>query len=333
MLSQALSHHSLLPDTVIPCIPQRAELRALPAQDHAVMTMPEAGLGSILEVISSARRRIRIKMFKLTCEPILNGLIEARRRGVDVKVLLNPKRSDGSRANDEAFETLQAGQVAVEWTNPAFYVTHEKSMVVDDLAFICTFNFADKYFSATRGYAVVSRNPQEVEEVVAAFEADWQRTDFVPNRLVWSQAGEGNSRHHINQLIDNAHSEIWIQNPKLVDSSIVDHLVNALARGVRVRFLSSGLKGLSEWDIAENSASLRTLMSKGAQVREIKKPKMHAKLVLVDGQRALVGSQNLDKSCFELRRELGVIVEHPLPVASLAQTFEADWAQSKPSSL
>lgn len=332
MDSQAL-RLSYLDDSVALRAPQRAELRAVPAQDHAVMTMPEAGLGSILEVISSARRRICVKMFKLTCEPILNSLIEARRRGVEVKVLLNPNRSDGSRANDEAFETLQKGDVAVEWTNPAFYVTHEKSMVVDDLAFICTFNLADKYFTKTRGYAVVCRNPQEVEEVVAGFEADWHRTDFVPNRLVWSQAAEGNSRRHISQLIDNAHSEICIENPKLVDSCIVDHLVNALARGVKVRFLSSGLKGLSEWDIVENSASLRTLMSKGAQVREIKKPKMHAKLVLVDGQRALVGSQNLDKSCFELRRELGVIVEHPLPVSGLAHTFEADWAQSKPSSL
>jgi phosphatidylserine/phosphatidylglycerophosphate/cardiolipin synthase-like enzyme len=295
--------------------------------------MPEAGLGTILEVLSSARQKIRVKMFKLTSEPILQALIAAGRRGVDVKVLLNPSRSDGSRANDEAFEILRQGGVAVEWTHPAFYVTHEKSMIVDQLAFICTFNFADKYFKKTRGYAIVSRNPEEVSEVLAGFEADWHRREFIPNRLVWSQAAQGNSRQRLNELLDGARSEICIENPKLVDAGTVDRLLNALARGVKVRFLSSGLKGLSDWDIVENSASLRCLMDHGAEVREIKSPKMHAKLLLIDGRRALVGSQNLDKSCFELRRELGVVVEHPLPMAHLTKTFEADWAQSKPSSL
>lgn len=88
--------------------------------------------------------------------------------------------------------------MAVEWTNPAFYVTHEKSMVVDDLAFIYL-QLCRQVFYKSRGYAVVSRNPQEVDEVVAGFEADWHRTDFVPNRLVWSQAAEGNARRHISQ--------------------------------------------------------------------------------------------------------------------------------------
>lgn len=313
--------------------PQRANLRAVPAQDHAVLTMPEAGLESILDIIASARRRLRVKMFKLTSQPIQQALIAAASRGVDVKVLLNPSRSDGSRANDEAFEALKQGGVAVEWTNPAFYVTHEKSMVVDDLAFICTFNFADKYFTKTRGYAVVSRNPTEVNEVYDGFEADWDRRDFVPQRLVWSQGPAGNSRQRAMELIAGAQHEILIENPKLVDAETKERLVQALARGVKVRFLSSGLKGLSDWDIAENSAALRTLMSKGAEVREIKKPKMHAKLILVDGRRALVGSLNLDKSCFELRRELAVVVEHPLPLAELTATFAADWARSKPSSL
>lgn len=331
MDSQALLRSSAQPKTLTPA--RRVDLRAVPAQDHAILTMPQAGLHTILDILSSARQQIRIKMFKLTSQPILEALVQCQLRGVDVRVMLNPSRSDGSRANDEAFHFLQGGGVAVEWTHPDFYVTHEKSMVVDGLAFICTFNFADKYFEKTRGYAVVTRNPQEVDEVLAAFDADWHRRPFTPQLLVWSQGAQGNSRQKLLDLLDSAEQEILIENPKLVDSVTLDHLLKALHRGVEIRFLSSGLKGLSEWDVAENSASLCTLMNHGAQVREIKKPKMHAKLVLVDGRKALVGSLNLDKSCFELRRELAVMVSHPLPLASLAQTFEEDWARSKPSSL
>ncbi|MFN8612140.1 MAG: phospholipase D-like domain-containing protein [Vulcanimicrobiota bacterium] len=332
MDSQAL-RQNVLRELIDQPVSRRAQLRAVPARDHAVLAMPEAGIDSILDVIGGARRRIFVKMFKLTSERIQQALIAASRRGLDVRVMLNPSRSDGSRANDQAAQALREGGVAVEWTNPQFYVTHEKSMVADDLAFICTFNFADKYFKKTRGYAVVSRNCEEVAEVVEGFEADWQRREFVPRRLVWSQAQQGNSRARLERLLDGADQEILIQNPKLVDQQILDRLLAALARGVRVCFLSSGLKGLSDWDIAENSSSLRQLLAQGAEIREIKKPAMHAKLVLVDGQQALVGSMNLDRSCFELRRELGVVVSHPQPLSELRQTFDQDWAASVPSHL
>ncbi len=314
-------------------ISRRVQLYAVPSRDHAVLAMPEAGIEAILEVVGNARQRVYVKMFKLTSERIQQALIGARQRGVDVRVMLNPSRSDGSRANDEAAEALRQGGVRVEWTNPGFYVTHEKSMVADDLAFICTFNFADKYFKKTRGYAIVSRNQQEVAEVVEGFEADWERRSFTPRRLVWSQGGEGNSRIRLQSLLEAAREEILIENPKLVDEQIKDCLLAALGRRVRVWFLSSGLKGLSEWDIAENSSNLAQLLAHGAEVREIKKPAMHAKLVLVDRKTALVGSMNLDRSCFELRRELGVMVTHPVPLADLLQTFLADWAAARPSHL
>jgi phosphatidylserine/phosphatidylglycerophosphate/cardiolipin synthase-like enzyme len=45
--------------------------------------------------------------------------------------MLNPARSGGDRANDETFARLSDAGVNVAWSNPKFYVTHEKSIVVD----------------------------------------------------------------------------------------------------------------------------------------------------------------------------------------------------------
>jgi hypothetical protein len=54
--------------------------------------------------------------------------------------MLNPRRSSGNRANDDAFATLEGVQIAAQWTNPAFAVTREKSIVVDgDRALVATF--------------------------------------------------------------------------------------------------------------------------------------------------------------------------------------------------
>ena len=39
--------------------------------------------------------------------------------------------------------------IAVQWSNPKFYVTHEKSIVVDEkAALVATFNLMEKYFTA-----------------------------------------------------------------------------------------------------------------------------------------------------------------------------------------
>jgi phosphatidylserine/phosphatidylglycerophosphate/cardiolipin synthase-like enzyme len=109
------------------------------------------------------------------------ALVRAHQRHVDVRIMLNPHRSSGDRANDESFKALRHAGLKVEWSNPAFAVTHEKSLVIDDtMALISTFNYATKYFTETRDYGIVTTQPQQVAEVIAGFEADWHRKDVRP---------------------------------------------------------------------------------------------------------------------------------------------------------
>ncbi|HTE37933.1 MAG TPA: phospholipase D-like domain-containing protein, partial [Reyranella sp.] len=139
--------------------------------------------------MGQARQSILVKMFTFTSATLLGALLDAAARGVAVRVMLNPKRSSGTRANDGVFDQLRAGGVTCAWTNPAFPVTHEKSMVIDDrLALIATFNFCDKYFTLTRDYGLVLDDEDIAAEVAACFEADWEGRTFVPaeSRLIWS---------------------------------------------------------------------------------------------------------------------------------------------------
>ena len=62
--------------------------------------------------------------------------------------------------------------MAVQWTSPAYVVTHEKSIVVDDRrALIATFNLVLKYFTETRDYGVITADPAQVAQVAAGFDA------------------------------------------------------------------------------------------------------------------------------------------------------------------
>ncbi|MCV7172910.1 cardiolipin synthase [Mycobacterium manitobense] len=290
---------------------------------------PDDGLAPVREFISSARERLLVKQFTFTDESLIDAVIDRRAAGVDVRVMLNAKRSGGDRANDDTYERLRAAGVEVQWCNPKFYVTHEKSIVVDgDAALIATFNLCTKYFTRTRDYGIVTTDPNHVAQITEAFHADWNHEDWSPAQndgLLWSNA---NSRYRMAQFIDAATHRLDIQHPKYVDAVILDHIAAAADRGVKVHVLCGGRHGISEWDVLDTFASLRTLRRFGVKVRKQKQLRVHAKLLIIDDSQALLGSMNIDRSAFDLRRELGVITSDPEAVARLKQVFDGDWETS-----
>ena len=301
-------------------------MSAAPFSGQRLLVMPDDGGDAVVALIDQACEQLLIKQFKLQSEAVEQALLRAHQRGVRVRVMLNPHTSGGDRWNDEAYALLESWGIAVAWTSEAFPVTHEKSMVIDGhAALIATFNFADKYFSQTRDYGVISHDPDVIEQVSAGFEADWQRGFFQPRLdvgLVWSSF---HSRGQMARVIDAAAETLWIQHPKFVDAVILERIVAARERGVKVRVLCGGKHGISDWDIFDTFSSLRVMERFRVKIRRQKQLKLHAKLILVDGRAALTGSMNIDRSAFDVRRELGIEVDAPEVVERLRRTFEADW--------
>jgi phosphatidylserine/phosphatidylglycerophosphate/cardiolipin synthase-like enzyme len=57
---------------------------------------------------------------------------------------------------------------------------------------------------------------------------------------------------------------------------------------------------------------------------------MHAKLMVLDGALAFVGSVNFSATSLDANRELGVLVAEPVALNLLAATFRADWQTGTP---
>ena len=194
---------------------------------------------------------------------------------------------------------------------------------------VATYNLCPKYFSLTRDYGFVTLSPSHVAEIAEVFEADWAQRDWRPQRdpgLLWSNA---NSREHMARFIGTAQQRLDIQHPKYVDAVILDRIAAAAERGVKVRVLCGGKRGISEWDILDTFASLRTLHRFGVKVHKQKNLRVHAKLLIVDNATALLGSMNIDRSAFDLRRELGIVTDDPEAIGRLAGVFDHDWVSSR----
>jgi phosphatidylserine/phosphatidylglycerophosphate/cardiolipin synthase-like enzyme len=290
---------------------------------------PDDGLEPVREFINSAESSLLIKQFTFTDECLIQAVVDRKNAGVDVRVMLNAQRSGGDRANDETYGKFENAGIAVQWSNPKFYVTHEKSIVADEkVALVATFNLCTKYFTLTRDYGIITDNPYHVAQIVEVFNADWEHRDWTCSAfegLLWSNS---NSRYHMAQFIDSAKERLDVQHPKFVDAVILERLAAAADRGVKVHVLCGGRHGISEWDILDTFASLRTLGHFGVKVHKQKNLRVHAKLIVVDDVHALVGSMNIDRSAFDLRRELGITITDPETVGRLKQVFDSDWELS-----
>ena len=165
---------------------------------RSLVVLPDDSAQPILDAINGATKSLRVKMFVFSDPALLKAVIEAQHRGVKVRVMLNPARRSGEAENEESRKTLSKAGVEVLDSNPAFDLTHEKSMVVDDrTAFVKSLNWETKNLTETRDYAVVTDHGHEVNEIIDCFEADWHRKSFDPGEhahLIWCC---GNGRNKI----------------------------------------------------------------------------------------------------------------------------------------
>ena len=301
---------------------------------RSLIVMPDDSARPILEAIAGAQESLRIKMFVFSDPVLLAAVVAAHKRGVKVQVMLNPARRGGEPENVATRKKLEKAGVEVIDSNPAFSVTHEKSMVVDDeLAFVKSLNWETKNFTETRDYAVTTAHANEVAEIVSCFEADWHRKTFDVGkhaRLIWCNH---NGRDRIAEFIDGAKHTLFIQNERYQDAVIIERLVRAVNRGVKIHVMTRSPHTLKKQKLVEGVGGIRILNDVGVKVHKLKHLKLHAKMLLADGKRAIVGSINLSPGSFDSRRELAIEVDDRHTVKRLHHVARHDWKHSHPLDL
>jgi cardiolipin synthase A/B len=296
---------------------------------RTLIVMPDDSAKPILDVINGATKSIRVKMFLFSDPSLLKAVIAARQRGLKVRVMLNPARRDGEAENDASRKQLEAGGVEVIDSNPEYDVTHEKSMVVDDkTAFIKSLNWETKNLTETRDYAIVTSNAHEVAEVIECFESDWARKPFKGDEhshLIWCC---GNGRDRIAQFIDDARDSIFLQNERYQDAVIIERLVRAARRGVKVHVMARPPHKLKKEKLVEAVGGMRIMEDVGIKIHKLKHLKLHAKMLLADHARGIVGSINLAPGSFDSRRELAIEVRDEDVIKRLIKVAHHDWENS-----
>ena len=158
--------------------------------------------------------------------------------------------------------------------------------------------------------------------------------DEMPDQL----AGE------LRRLIDGAKSEVILVTAYLVPTAELEAVVERVeGRGVSVRILTNSL--MSNNHLAAHAAykrHLKRLVGHGADLHEVhtraedrdlymqpsvddKRLGLHAKLLLIDGDIAFIGSCNLDPRSLQINTEVGLIIESVALNRALRERLAVDF--------
>jgi phosphatidylserine/phosphatidylglycerophosphate/cardiolipin synthase-like enzyme len=294
----------------------------------SLITEPDAGIAPVAHLILSARHVVEVVMYQFEDPALEADLAHDAAHGVRVRVLLNGGyEGGGSSENKAAYAYFKSHGVAVEWTPSYFALTHQKSVIVDGRTLaILSFNFTPQYYTTSRDFGVVDHIPADVRAAEAAFDDDWARTKATaPNGadLVWSPGSED----ALVSLIESARRNVDIYNEEMKAKRVIDALRDDARRGVLVRVV---MTNQSSWDTAFSE-----LGSSGAHVRTYAEGAslyIHAKMILVDNERAFLGSENFSVGSMSYNRELGLVLQSPRIIHSLILTFDGDFDHATPFS-
>ena len=108
-------------------------------------------------------------------------------------------------------------------------------------------------------------------------------------------------------IVNSARKYVWISTPYLVlDSSMVNALVLASRSGVDVRIITPSIPDKKSV-YAHTRANYRRLLANGIRIFEYVPGFIHSKMFVVDDNRAIVGTANMDFRSFFLHFESGTI--------------------------
>jgi len=298
-----------------------------------------------------------------TGRQIAEALQRAARRGVKVWLLIDGYGSKDLPGN--VLERLRAGGVKTlvyrpkisPWTfrRKRLRRMHRKIVVVDrEIAFVGGINIIDDLGSAgdispRYDYAVAVEGPL-VDEIRLSAQRLWsmvawhhfRKGTVLDRALPASSSAKGqmsaaflvrdNIRHRRDieaeylRAIEQAKSEIIIANAYFLPGLDFRHvLIKAAGRGVRVVLL---LQGRVEYFIQHyaTQALYGNFLDAGIEIYEYRKSFLHAKVAVIDGHWATVGSSNIDPFSLLLSREANVVVDDEEFGATLTQSLKLTMA-------
>ena len=293
------------------------------------------------QALGSAERRVLVQVMTFDGDAsglaVADRMVEAVRRGVDVRLLVDcfalryvsdrpakdPEVRDEAAETAAMFERLRAAGVAVTFTQPFGPVlffglsrNHKKLYMVDDHAYLGGINISDHNF-AWRDFMIRIDDPAAVETLAGDF-ACTERGERCS--LSGSVITNSEIEPVFNDIVCGASRSLVLASPYSLDIGIVTLLEQSpapskaviMARSNNFRWLRTAEPHI--WGrLARSGVELLTYPDF-----------FHARFVLADDDRLLVGSSNFSRHSFRCNQEVCLLITDAQFIADFKTRILAD---------
>jgi cardiolipin synthase len=279
----------------------------------------------LIDALNQSRQSIDLAIYSMavtrpsSTHGVLKALVKAKNRGVLVRILLNDVTPEHHYAHKRLIKSLQWCQenhIRCTLSPSRFIHSHEKYFIIDHhTAIIMTGNlpWCPKHSSCAVNFMAFTDTPEVVRYLEGLFSADWTNLqnsknnsiEVIPKELLVSPI---NSAVKMSQFMRSARQSLILSMPFLDKATmprvILHALKTTLARGVAVTIITSdgSRRALNQ--------NLQRLCAQAphCHLSRVREPFMHAKVIVVDQQRALLGSINWSTTSLYRNREVGIII-------------------------
>lgn len=145
-----------------------------PVVGALAQTSPGAEIREMIDAaLIASSRAVRAEVYTLTDPAVIAELALARRRGLDVRLVLDPNQA----YNLQAAAMLRAAGVGVRWYPvPIGALLHAKIGLFDGLLVLGSANWTLSGLGVNHELDIETRDPQAVATYAARFELDWARS-------------------------------------------------------------------------------------------------------------------------------------------------------------
>ena len=278
---------------------------------------------SILRLIRGARRSLVGAFYDISDPGVVDALIKAKRRDVDVALVTdsdNMTEEDGASKPRDVIQALKSAGIPVR-EDKRSAIMHHKFLVVDGLTVWCgSTNITPRSLYQHNNNAVVIRSEAMASKFAAEFDrlfggsfglTDWLSVigDAAPInvggasvQVLFSPRGGG--RAAVLSELKSARRSIELMTFSLTDKELGDTIVSKHKAGLRVEGV------FDNWLAAGQYSLYEPFKKRGLSVlKDGNQALLHHKIIIIDGKTVITGSFNYSENAEASNNENFLIVK------------------------
>lgn len=140
-------------------------------EGEAIAVFSPSDSAKLFDLIKNAKYKIDLEVYEFSYKELADTLIDAKERGIDVKVILEPTVYQ----NNGMFSYLINNGIDVTWASKNFHNTHSKFMIVDDkIVLVGSMNWSENSMKNNREASVIVYSKELSSDFERIFNSDFQ---------------------------------------------------------------------------------------------------------------------------------------------------------------